>query len=108
MFRRPGSFLPPKAVNDDGSVVYMPHIALFMTGTRLTHPAEGVKENSKLFLQTQEKSDDDDDARSLWSSDDDEHFDPSFIDLHNSPPFHCSYRFSINLHNSPTLYKDML
>nr|GEX64878.1 putative reverse transcriptase domain, viral movement protein [Tanacetum cinerariifolium] len=76
MFRRPGSFLPPKAVNDDGSVVYMPHIALFMTGTRLTHPAEGVKENSKLFLQTQEKSDDDDDARSLWSSDDDEHFDP--------------------------------
>ncbi|GKE96655.1 hypothetical protein Tco_1581510 [Tanacetum coccineum] len=72
----------------------MPHIALFMTGTRLTHPAEGVKENSEPFMQTQEieangqwlydnfdhcdveTSDDDDDARSLWSSDDDEHFDP--------------------------------
>nr|GEU53213.1 putative zinc finger, CCHC-type [Tanacetum cinerariifolium] len=37
-----------------------PHIALFMIGTMLTHPAEETS----------------DDARSLWSSDNDEHFDP--------------------------------
>nr|GEY85691.1 reverse transcriptase domain, viral movement protein [Tanacetum cinerariifolium] len=66
----------------------MPNIALFMTGTRLTHPAEDhlnaykwIEANGQWLYDNfdhyeVEKSDDDDDARSLWSSDDDEHFDP--------------------------------
>ncbi|GKC58701.1 hypothetical protein Tco_1086299 [Tanacetum coccineum] len=81
-----------------------PHIALFMTSTRLTHPAEDkipyyVRWNISVWNKDHpdaykwieangqwlydnfdhcdvETSDDDDDARSLWSSDDDEHFDP--------------------------------
>ncbi|GJT61368.1 putative reverse transcriptase domain, viral movement protein [Tanacetum coccineum] len=64
-----GSFLPPKAVNVMNQLCTMPHIALFMNGIRLTH------------LPEVETSDDDDDARSLWSSDDDEHFDPFEDDL---------------------------
>nr|GEY24434.1 hypothetical protein [Tanacetum cinerariifolium] len=96
-----------------------PHIALFTTGTRLTHPAKSVKETFKLFIQTQESkdhpdaykwieanrqwlydnidhcevetSDDDDDARSLWSSDDNEHFDPFEDD-----PTHPDARWNVN------------
>ncbi|GJW01292.1 hypothetical protein Tco_1556543 [Tanacetum coccineum] len=60
-----------------------PDIALFMTGTSKDHPdAYKWNEANGQWLYDNfdhcevETSDDDDDARSLWSSDDDEHFNP--------------------------------
>ncbi|GJV21834.1 hypothetical protein Tco_1370854 [Tanacetum coccineum] len=129
MFRRPGSFLSPRAVNDDRSVMYhAPYCfihdwykvnpssrryerklrALYADTRSLMARANGVDLDkipyylrwnisvwSKDHLDAYkcieangqwlygnfdhcdvETSDDDDDARSLWSSDDDEHFDP--------------------------------
>nr|GEU83963.1 putative zinc finger, CCHC-type [Tanacetum cinerariifolium] len=68
---------------------------LCIKGLRLTHQAEGVKENSKLFIQTQEIE-----ANGQWlydnfnhceveTSDDDEHFDPFEDD-----PTHLDARWS--------------
>ncbi|GJS92675.1 hypothetical protein Tco_0799643 [Tanacetum coccineum] len=129
MFRRPGSFLPPRAVNDDGSVMYhAPYCfihdwykvnpssrrcerklrTLYADTRSLMARANGVdpdkipyyvmwnisvwnKDHPDAYKWIEangqwlydnfdhcdvETSDDDDDARSLWSSDDDEHFDP--------------------------------
>nr|GEV35242.1 zinc finger, CCHC-type, viral movement protein [Tanacetum cinerariifolium] len=134
MFRRPRSFLPPKAVNDDGSVVYYaPYFFIhdkykvnpssrrcerklqtLYTDTRsLMTRANGVDpdkipyhimwnisiwskdhpdaykwiEANRQWLYDNfdhcevETSDDDDDAWSLWSLDDNEHFDPFEDDL---------------------------
>nr|GEV17656.1 hypothetical protein [Tanacetum cinerariifolium] len=142
MFRRPGSFLPPKAVNDDGSVVcHAPYcfihdwykvnpssrrckrkLQTLYTDTRsLMARANGVDldkipyhvmwniaiwskahpdaykwiEANEQWLYDNfdhyevETSDNDDDDRSLWSSDDDEHFD-SFED----DPTHPDARWS--------------
>ncbi|GJX59956.1 hypothetical protein Tco_0291346 [Tanacetum coccineum] len=129
MFRRPGSFLAPRAVNDDGSVMYhAPYCfihdwykvnpssrrcerklrTLYADTRSLMARANGVepdkipyyvmwnisvwnKDHPDAYKWIEangqwlydnfdhcdvETSDDDDDARSLWSSDDDEHFDP--------------------------------
>nr|GEU41979.1 putative reverse transcriptase domain, viral movement protein [Tanacetum cinerariifolium] len=129
MLQWPGSFLPPKAVNDDGFVVYhAPYYFIYdwykvnpssrrcerklqtlYTDTKgLMARANGVdpdkipyhvmwnisiwsegnsdayrwiKANGQWLYENfdhckVETSDDDDDARSLWSSDDEEHFDP--------------------------------
>nr|GEV35604.1 putative reverse transcriptase domain, viral movement protein [Tanacetum cinerariifolium] len=142
MFRRPGSFLPPKAVNDDGSVVYhAPYcfihdwykvnpssrlckrkLQTLYTDTRSLmaransvdpdkipyhvmwnisiwckdHPNayKWIEANGQWLYDNfdhceVETSDDDDDARSLWSSDDDEHFDPFEDD-----PTHLDARWS--------------
>ncbi|GJT06076.1 hypothetical protein Tco_0840538 [Tanacetum coccineum] len=79
---RPGSFLPPKAVNDDGSVMY--HTPYYF----IHDWYKWLYDNFDHYEV--ETSDDDDDARSLWSSDDDEHFDPfedypTHLDAHWSP-----------------------
>ncbi|GKB03535.1 hypothetical protein Tco_0831678, partial [Tanacetum coccineum] len=124
-----GSFLPPRAVNDDGSVMYhAPYCfihdwykvnpssrrcerklrTLYADTRSLMARANGVepdkipyyvmwnisvwnKDHPDAYKWIEangqwlydnfdhcdvETSDDDDDARSLWSSDDDEHFDP--------------------------------
>ncbi|GKE78905.1 hypothetical protein Tco_1545025 [Tanacetum coccineum] len=134
MFRRPESFLTPKSVNDDGSVMYHdPYCfihdwykvnpssirwerklrTLYADTRSLMARANGVdpdkipyyvmwnilvwsKDHPDAYkwievngqwlydyfnLYEVETSDDDDDARSLWSSDDDEHFDPFEDDL---------------------------
>ncbi|GJV21832.1 hypothetical protein Tco_1370852 [Tanacetum coccineum] len=148
MFRRPGSFLPPRAVNDDGSVMYhSPYFfihdwykvnpssrrcerklrTLYADTRSLMARANGVdpdkipyyvmwnislwskdnpdaykwiKENGQWLYYNfdhcdVETSDDDDDARSLWSSDDDEHFDPFEDD-----PTHPDARWSDFARNS--------
>nr|GEU88583.1 putative reverse transcriptase domain, viral movement protein [Tanacetum cinerariifolium] len=81
MFRRPGSFLPPKAINDDGSTVY--HASYYFIHNCKDHPDayKWIEANGQWLYDNfdhceVETSDDDDDARSLWSSDDDEYFDP--------------------------------
>nr|GEX00930.1 hypothetical protein [Tanacetum cinerariifolium] len=129
MFRRPGSFLLPKAVNDDESVVYhasycfthdwykvnpstircerklqtlytdirslmarandvdpnkIPYHVMWNISIWSKDHSDAykwIKANEKWFYSNfdqceVETLDDDDDARSLWSSDDDEHFDP--------------------------------
>nr|GEY05860.1 putative zinc finger, CCHC-type [Tanacetum cinerariifolium] len=104
MFRRQGSFLPPKFVNDDGSIVYHTPYC-FIRNWYKVNPSSRRCERKLQTLYTDtssliarvngvdpykipyhlydnldhyevETSDDDDDARSLWSSDDNEHFDP--------------------------------
>nr|GEV03274.1 putative ribonuclease H-like domain-containing protein [Tanacetum cinerariifolium] len=148
MFRRPGSFLPPKPVNDDGSVVYHgPYcfihdwykvnpssrrcerkLQTLYTDTKgLMARANSVDPNkipyhvmwnvsiwgkdhpnaykwievNRQWLYDNfdhcevETSDDDDDARSLWSSDNDEHFDP-FEDDPTHPDARRSWLFDID------------
>nr|GEW47675.1 hypothetical protein [Tanacetum cinerariifolium] len=128
MFRRPGSFLPPKAVNDDGSVVYhapycfahdwykvnpsstrcerrlqtlytdtkslmarannvdpdkIPyHVMWNLSIWSKDHPNayKWIEANGQWLYDNfdhceVETSDDDDNDRSIWSLDDDEHFD---------------------------------
>ncbi|GJZ49874.1 putative reverse transcriptase domain-containing protein [Tanacetum coccineum] len=90
MFRRPGSFLPPKAVNDDGSVMYHASYCFILNWYKV-NPSNRSKDHPDAYKWIEanrqwlydnfdhcevETSNDDDDARSLWSSDDDEHFDP--------------------------------
>nr|GEZ99589.1 hypothetical protein [Tanacetum cinerariifolium] len=142
MFRRPGSFLPTKAVIDDGSIVYhTPYcfihdwykvnpssrrcerkLQTLYTDTRsLMARANGVdpdkipyhviwnisissndhpdaykwiEANGNWLYENfnhceVETSDDDDDARSIWSLDDDEHFD-----LFEDDPTHLDARWS--------------
>ncbi|GJV21839.1 putative reverse transcriptase domain, viral movement protein [Tanacetum coccineum] len=135
MFRRPGSFLPPKAVNDDGLVMYhAPYCfihdwykvnpsnkrcerklrTLYADTRSLMARANGVdidkipyyvmwnisvwsKDHPDAYkwieangqwlydnfdhCEVETSDDDDDEARSLWSLDDDEHFDPFKDDL---------------------------
>nr|GFA09470.1 RNA-directed DNA polymerase homolog [Tanacetum cinerariifolium] len=92
MFRRPGSFLPPKAINDDGSAVYHAPYCFIHDWYKVNPSSKNCERNLQtLYTDTRangqwlydnfdhcevETSDDDDDARSLWSSNDDEHFDP--------------------------------
>ncbi|GKE66314.1 hypothetical protein Tco_1520475 [Tanacetum coccineum] len=102
MFRRPGSFLPPRAVNDDISVMYHApycfiHVwykanpssrrcerklrTLYVDTRSLMARANGVDPDKipcyvMWNILVWKTSDDDEDAISLWSSDDDEHFDP--------------------------------
>ncbi|GJX99343.1 hypothetical protein Tco_0356362 [Tanacetum coccineum] len=98
MFRRPGSFLPPKAVNDDGSVMYhAPYCFIHDWYKSKDHPNayKWIEANGQWLYDNfdhceGETSDDDDDARSLWSSDDDEHFDP-FKDDPTHPDGRCSH-----------------
>nr|GEW47673.1 hypothetical protein [Tanacetum cinerariifolium] len=69
----------------NGPLFTTPHIALFMTGTRLTHPAEDhpdaykwIEANGQWLYDYFDhcEVETSDDARSLWSLDNDEHFDP--------------------------------
>ncbi|GJS28655.1 hypothetical protein Tco_0489275 [Tanacetum coccineum] len=130
MFQRPGSFLPPKAVNDDGSVMYhspycfihdwykvnpsnrrcerklrtlyadtrslmarannvnpdkIPYYVMWnisVWSKDHPHAYKWIEANGQWLYdnfdhcEVEKSDDDDDDARSLWSSDDDEHFDP--------------------------------
>ncbi|GJY37976.1 hypothetical protein Tco_0424340 [Tanacetum coccineum] len=105
MFRRPGSFLPPRAVNYDGSVMYHAPYCFIHDWYKVNPSSRRCERKLRtLYADTRslmarandvdpdkipyywlydnfdhcdiEISDDDDDARSLWSSDDDEHFDP--------------------------------
>nr|GEW20359.1 reverse transcriptase domain-containing protein [Tanacetum cinerariifolium] len=112
MFRRPGYFLPPKAVNDDGSVVYhalycfihdcvdpekIPYYVMWNISIwSKDHPDayKWIESNGQWLYDNfdhceVETSDDDDDARPLWSSDDDEHFD-----LFEDDPTHPDARWS--------------
>ncbi|GJU84015.1 hypothetical protein Tco_1291561 [Tanacetum coccineum] len=73
-----GSFLPPKAVNDDGSAMYH-SLYCFIHDWYKVNPSSRRCERKLQTLYADTRigtSDDDDDARSLWSSDDDEHIDP--------------------------------
>ncbi|GJS73987.1 hypothetical protein Tco_0706828 [Tanacetum coccineum] len=87
---QPGSFLPPKAVNDDGSIMYHAPYC-FIHDWYKVKPSSRSKDHPDAYKWIEangqwlydnfdhckvETSDDDDDARSLWSSDNDEHFDP--------------------------------
>ncbi|GKF21198.1 hypothetical protein Tco_0069836 [Tanacetum coccineum] len=77
MFRRSGPFLPPKAVNDDGSVMYhAPYCFIhdwYKVNPSSRRPSDAYKwieANGQLFFDNfdhceVEASDDDDDARSL-------------------------------------------
>ncbi|GJX39775.1 hypothetical protein Tco_0253078 [Tanacetum coccineum] len=105
MLQWPGYFLPPRAVNDDGSVMYhAPYYfihdwykvnpssrrckrklrTLYVDTRSLMARANGVDPDKIPYYWLYdnfdhydvETSNDDDDARTLWSSDDDEHFDP--------------------------------
>ncbi|GJY77773.1 hypothetical protein Tco_0483574 [Tanacetum coccineum] len=80
MFRRPRSFLPPRAVNDDGSVMYHASYC-FIHDWYKENPSSRRQDSILRNVEHIETSDDDDDARSLWSSHDDEHFDPFEDDL---------------------------
>nr|GEV87331.1 putative reverse transcriptase domain, viral movement protein [Tanacetum cinerariifolium] len=89
MFRRPGSSLPPKAVNDDGSVVYHAPYC-FIHDWYKVNPSNRSEDHLDAYKWIEasgqwlydnfdhcevETSDDDDDVRSLWSSDDPTHPD---------------------------------
>ncbi|GJQ90755.1 hypothetical protein Tco_0001894 [Tanacetum coccineum] len=70
-----GSFLPPKAVNDDGSVMYHAPYC-FIHDWYKVNPSSERQDSILRNVEHIETSDDDDNARSLWSSNDDENFDP--------------------------------
>nr|GEZ15392.1 putative reverse transcriptase domain, viral movement protein [Tanacetum cinerariifolium] len=92
MLQWPGSFLPPKAINDDGSNVYHAPYCFIHDWYKVNPSSKKCERNLQtLYVDTRangqwlydnfdhcevETSYDNDDARSLWSSDDDEHFDP--------------------------------
>ncbi|GJT61369.1 putative reverse transcriptase domain, viral movement protein [Tanacetum coccineum] len=103
MFRRPGSFLQPKVVNDDGSVMYHASYCFILDWYKV-NPSSKSKDHPNVYKWIEanrqwlydnfdhcevETSNDDDDARSLWSSDDDEYFDPFKDD-----PTHLDARWS--------------
>ncbi|GJZ87936.1 hypothetical protein Tco_0659718 [Tanacetum coccineum] len=88
MFRRPGYFLPPRAVNDDGSAMYHAPYC-FIHKWYKVNPSSRRQDSILRNVEPIETLDDDDDARSLWSSDDDEHFDPFEDD-----PTHIDARWS--------------
>ncbi|GJS27756.1 putative reverse transcriptase domain, viral movement protein [Tanacetum coccineum] len=85
-----GSFLSPKAINDDGLVMYHAPYYFIHDWYKVNPPSRSkdhpdtykwIKANGQWLYDNfdhceVETLDDDDDARSLWSSDDDEHFDP--------------------------------
>ncbi|GJV11261.1 hypothetical protein Tco_1352802 [Tanacetum coccineum] len=70
-----GSFLPPRAVNDDGSVMYHAPYC-FIHDWYKVNPSSRRQDSILHNVEHIKTSDDDDDTRSLWSSDDDEHFNP--------------------------------
>ncbi|GKD19619.1 hypothetical protein Tco_1208777 [Tanacetum coccineum] len=90
MFRRPGSFLSPRVVYDDGSIMYHAPYCFIHDWYKVNpsnkskdHPDayKWIKANGQWLYdnfdhyEVETSDDDDDDARSLWSSDDDEHLD---------------------------------
>ncbi|GJT26261.1 hypothetical protein Tco_0906536 [Tanacetum coccineum] len=102
MLQWPRSFLPPRAVNDDGTVMYhAPYCFIHDWYKNISvwnkdHPDayKWIEANGQWLYDNfdhcdVETSDDDNDARSLWSLDDDEHFDPFEDD-----PTHPNARWS--------------
>ncbi|GJY17488.1 putative reverse transcriptase domain, viral movement protein [Tanacetum coccineum] len=82
---QPGSFLPPEAINDDGSVMYhAPYCFIhdwYKVNPSSRRPSRCIQMDRNKWLydnfdHCEVETSDDDDARSFWSSDDDEHFDP--------------------------------
>nr|GEY78921.1 hypothetical protein [Tanacetum cinerariifolium] len=129
MFRRPGSFLPPKSINDDGSVVYHAPYCFILDWYKV-NPSSRSKDHSDAYKWIEangqwlydkfdhcevETSDDDYDARSLWSSDDDEHFDPKILLLHGERPraplresVECDSELVLHLlGSSPLIYRPL-
>nr|GEW79520.1 putative zinc finger, CCHC-type [Tanacetum cinerariifolium] len=101
MFRRLGSFLPPKAVNYDGSVVYHASYCFIYDWYKVNPSSRSGQWVYDNFDYCEvETSDNDDDARSLVSLDDDEHFNP-FEDDPTHPDARWTLKAQIQIGGTP-------